>query len=92
MISRRNVLLGGAALSAISLAPGVLAQSPKSHNLKIGDLNVSVFSDGELELPSQGLATNVPAEELAKFLVSQGLPKDTRKSDLTSLRCKLARI
>jgi glyoxylase-like metal-dependent hydrolase (beta-lactamase superfamily II) len=75
-VSRRTVLacLGAAALAPLALTPRVLAATaPVSH--KVGAIEVTVVSDGVLNVPlSFTLPENTPAEAASLFK-SHGLPE-----------------
>lgn len=83
-MTRRQVLgsvLAGTGL--VAMHPYRLSAGENQvHTLNVGDFKVSVISDGFLDVPAQGLAVNVPNDELEKFLKSNGLPVDRRISPL----------
>src|SRR5436190_17860110 len=69
LVSRRHVVGG---LAAGSVAPlGFLsssAASPTTHNFKLGELEVSVISDGHMIVPTRFLARNVREDEIKQWL------------------------
>jgi glyoxylase-like metal-dependent hydrolase (beta-lactamase superfamily II) len=68
-IDRRKLLRGLAATSAMQLTPSlVLAATPTSHTFKLGEFEISVFSDGHLTVPTRFLARNVAKSDIKRWL------------------------
>jgi glyoxylase-like metal-dependent hydrolase (beta-lactamase superfamily II) len=80
-LTRRNLLAGAAALgaaaqSAQAAAPMGGKQAPSFYRLKVGDLEVTTFSDGTITGPvPQTMVRNVPPEEVSRALEAAYFPK-----------------
>lgn len=79
-VTRRRFLSGAAA--APLLAAGAAAAGPGApesdqnagwSRFSLGDLEITVVSDGNLVVPATGLGVNAPSEEVAAFLESRYL-------------------
>ena len=66
----RRELLGGlaAALSMQPMRSPALAASPSEHTFKLGEFEITVFSDGHLTIPTRFLARNVSEAEIKAWL------------------------
>jgi glyoxylase-like metal-dependent hydrolase (beta-lactamase superfamily II) len=66
---RRQFLEGLLAASAIQLTPSrASAASPSSHTFKFGEFEITVFSDGQLTIPTRFLASNVSEGDIKTWL------------------------
>lgn len=83
--SRREVLLGGAAVASTALAGfggglalsrSAFAQEPTAHTLKLGEFEVIVVSDGHLVMPARLAAPEAPEDERNAALAAVGLKSD----------------
>jgi glyoxylase-like metal-dependent hydrolase (beta-lactamase superfamily II) len=69
LVSRRQVVGGLAAGSVLPLWPGPsIAAAKISHTFKLGEFEVSVFSDGFLTMPTRFLARNASEVEIKHWL------------------------
>jgi len=74
-VSRRQLVGGLAAVSTVPLWAALgLAASTTSYTFKLGELEISVFSDGHLTIPTRSLARNVDEAELKTWLAPLGQP------------------
>lgn len=94
--SRREMLRAGGAgalMAALGLPliPGGVAlakgdpvgkQAPGYFRFKLGEYEISIISDGNIYLPTNLLAKNVPEAQLKAFLKSRFLPPDQHMSHL----------
>ncbi len=79
-LSRRNVLLGGLALTGTGLAASLrpaLAQA----SLSLGDHEITVFSDGHLTLPMNFIVPDQSEEDIAALLSPHGMATDVLTPD-----------
>ena len=68
-LHRREFLGGLAAASTMQLTPPLaFAASGTSHTFKLGEFEISVFSDGHLRIPTRFLARNVNESEIKAWL------------------------
>src|ERR1700704_6247051 len=68
-VSRRQIVGGLAAASVMPLcAVSASAASTTSHTFKLGEFEVSVFSDGHLTMPTRFLARNASEVEIKDWL------------------------
>jgi TAT (twin-arginine translocation) pathway signal sequence len=85
-ISRRDALAGAAAVAAAPLlaatpgraaAPVADKQAPSFYRYKVGDIQVTVVSDGRFTFPLQdSFITNAKKEEVNAVLENAFLPRD----------------
>jgi glyoxylase-like metal-dependent hydrolase (beta-lactamase superfamily II) len=86
-ITRRNLMAVGAGMlasaaagpsrrPALAAAPLAGKQAPGFFRQRVGDIEVTVLSDGFFELPSDSIATNVPPEERKAYLEAHFVPLD----------------
>jgi len=85
-ISRRDALAGAAAVAAAPLlaatparaaAPAADKQAPSFYRYKVGDIQVTVVSDGRFTFPLQdSFITNAKKEEVNAVLENAFLPRD----------------
>jgi glyoxylase-like metal-dependent hydrolase (beta-lactamase superfamily II) len=80
-VSRRSLLLGGAAASVPFMSSRARAQAAP-HRFKIGTFTVTVFSDGALSLPIPVMLPATPPAEIAALLTAAGQPPDTLTNQL----------
>lgn len=73
MLSRRQLLLGAAALGTAAALPKQLLAQMAPHSFKHGDFEVTVMSDGHIVLPASIMAPDAPPEELAELLRAAGM-------------------
>ena len=86
-LTRRHALAGAAALAATPLLPSMSAkaaapvadkQAPSFYRYKVGDIQVTVVSDGKTVFPlTDSFITNVKKDEVNAALEKAFLPKDT---------------
>src|SRR5689334_25107877 len=86
-LSRRDAMLGTAALAAAPLmtstqvqaaAPIADKQAPSFYRYKVGDIQVTVVSDGRNTFPlEESFIVNAKKEEVAAALEQAFLPRDT---------------
>jgi glyoxylase-like metal-dependent hydrolase (beta-lactamase superfamily II) len=68
-LHRREFLEGFVFASAMQLAPSFgFAAAPTSHTFRLGEFEISVFSDGHLTIPTRFLASNVSEAEIKAWL------------------------
>jgi glyoxylase-like metal-dependent hydrolase (beta-lactamase superfamily II) len=68
-LDRRKLLGGVAAASAMQLAPTrTWAAARSSHTFRLGEFEISVFSDGHLIIPTRFLARNVSEADIKAWL------------------------
>jgi len=68
-LHRREFLEGLVFASAMQLTPSFgFAASPTSHTFRLGEFEISVFSDGHLTIPTRFLASNVSEAEIKAWL------------------------
>jgi glyoxylase-like metal-dependent hydrolase (beta-lactamase superfamily II) len=92
--SRRTLLRAGAALPLAAIAGGAAAQTatpvssssatqaPGFFRLALGGIRITMVSDGQLALPPQALAANVPEATLLSYLKSIRLPAGMQRGHL----------
>jgi hypothetical protein len=73
MLSRRQLLLGAAALGTAAALPKRLLAATAPHTFKHGDFEVTVVSDGSLTLPANLLGPDTSPEERQPVLEAAGL-------------------
>ena len=67
--NRRGFLEGVLAASAMQLTPMLAsAASPTSHAFRFGEFDITVFSDGQLTVPTRFLASNVSEADIKTWL------------------------
>lgn len=71
-VNRRQFVVGAAALSAASAAPGVVWAQAAPHSFSQGEFEVTVVSDGYLVFPATAVAPDAPPEELKALLMAAG--------------------
>jgi len=76
-LSRRSLMIGGAALAAGWVAPARAAPLAS-----LGSRSVEVVSDGAFELPMSMIARDRPAEEVLALYRADNLPTDTIRNVL----------
>jgi glyoxylase-like metal-dependent hydrolase (beta-lactamase superfamily II) len=86
-ITRRHALAGAAAIAATPLLPSLSAkaaapmadkQAPSFYRYKVGDIQVTVVSDGKNAFPvDDKLISNAKKEEVSAALEKAFLPRDT---------------
>ena len=86
-ITRRHALAGAAAIAATPLLPSLSAkaaapmadkQAPSFYRYKVGDIQVTVVSDGKNAFPvDDKLISNAKKEEVSAVLEKAFLPRDT---------------
>ncbi|MCX2721117.1 MBL fold metallo-hydrolase [Roseibium salinum] len=79
-VSRRDVLVGGLALTATSLV-GPVRRASAQTSLAIGDHEITVFSDGHLTLPMNFALPEQSADEIAEVLTPHGLATNALMPD-----------
>ncbi len=92
MLNRRHMLKGlaatpasqrlagalGASATAVAGATAALAQEADVHRFTFGEFEVTVLSDGAIDLPISMLAADMDIETVKALLEERGLPTDTR--------------
>ena len=90
MMDRRGFLLGSMAGAgalragvagvggAMTLGGAAWAQEPAVHRFKFGEFDVTVLSDGVLNLPVSALAQDMDLKTVQDLLAERGLPTDMR--------------
>ncbi|QDY70029.1 MBL fold metallo-hydrolase [Qingshengfaniella alkalisoli] len=73
LLERRDFLVGSAAIAAISpFVPRVVwGHGPKTHREMIGDVELTVISDGHLTIPSNVLAPQAPRDEFEATMMER---------------------
>ncbi|WP_162901598.1 MBL fold metallo-hydrolase [Breoghania sp. L-A4] len=87
VLDRRSLLKLSAVLG---LAPSVLvarstrvqASDAPAHRFSVGDAEITVLSDGHMELPLANLAPDVPIDEVKKAFAEAGLPTNGHTSQV----------
>lgn len=79
---RRAVLAGGLALAATGLAPPPARATTAPHTFKHGDVDVSVLSDGHLDLPRNVLFQGGTREEIDAAYAAAGQTGERVRSPL----------
>lgn len=74
--TRRAVLAGGAALAAAPLLPR--AAMAKGPSIRVGAIELTVVSDGELVVPLSFSVPDAPRDELAGVMTAHGFPAEGR--------------
>jgi len=82
MIDRRELLKSGAAVALTSSLASVLPFAASAKTVQSGDFRVTMFSDGQLNLPLSMLAQNAPKSARAAVLKAAGQQGDTYASPL----------
>lgn len=86
-LDRRSLLKLSALLG---LAPGMLAAratrtfaaDAPAHRFSVGEAEITVLSDGHMELPLANLAPDVPIDALKKVIADAGLPTNGHTSQI----------
>lgn len=77
-----SALLGVAPALLVGRATLASAADAPAHKLAVGDAEITVLSDGHMELPLANLAPDVPIEDLKRVIAEAGLPTDGHTSQI----------
>lgn len=95
-LNRRGFLASTAAIGTTGSlwlpngAAWAVEQGPGFARFAVGDATVTVFSDGNLVIPTGGLAINQPTEKLHDFLNANGLPIDANTAQTNPVLIEMA--
>ncbi len=78
-LNRREFVAGTAALAAATSLP---LPAFAASNVKIGEFEITTFSDGHINLPANGTAPDANPTERAAALAKAGITSETRKSPI----------
>ncbi|MEJ8474568.1 MBL fold metallo-hydrolase [Roseibium algae] len=79
-MTRRTVLTGSAAL-ALSISTGIATRSALANPIALGDAEVQIFSDGNLNLPMNFVLPDQSTKDIKALLQPHGIATDTLTPD-----------
>ena len=77
-LSRRQLLLGSAALATLGILPRDLLAQAAPHTFQQGDFEIKVISDGHIVLPSNVFAPDAPPEERKTLFDALGIGEEVK--------------